>query len=434
MNYKEIVEYILDIPKFTKKNTMEDSRRFFEFLGCPGEGKKVIHVAGTNGKGSVCAFLNQVIIASGHSVGMFTSPHLIHMEERFQINGKQISKQDFVDLAICLKKYITKYQEQNAEYHPTFFEFLFFLGMLYFERENVKIIILETGLGGRLDATNIILQPMVCAITKIALDHTEYLGTTLNEVAYEKAGIIKAEVPVVFWDDESDIRDVILNQAKMKNARAKGVSLSDIDRIEIKNKKIDFYYNSSYYKYMHLEINSVAEYQIYNALIVIKICEVIRDQIEISLENIQTGMKTFFWPGRMEEIETGIFLEGAHNLDGIKAFLQGSSFKSEEKSILLFSVVKEKNYENMIEEIIESEKFSLICVTNIEGSRGLEASFIADEFRKYKKNRAVQIVVKDKVEEAFQYRTEKRKISQQMYVVGSLYLIGEIKRIYEDML
>lgn len=136
----------------------------------------------------------------------------------------------------------------------------------------------------------------------------------------------------------------------------------------------------------------------------------------------------------MEEIETGIFLEGAHNLDGIKAFLQGSSFKSEEKSILLFSVVKEKNYENMIEEIIESEKFSLICVTNIEGSRGLEASFIADEFRKYKKNRAVQIVVKDKVEEAFQYCKEKRKISQQMYVVGSLYLIGEIKRIYEDML
>ena len=411
---------------------MEDTRRFFEFIGCPSEQKKIIHVAGTNGKGSVCAFLNQIFVESKHSVGMFTSPHLVYMEERFQANGKQISRKDFVELALFLKQRIAQYQEQYLDYHPTFFEFLFFLGMLYFEQEKVEIVVLETGLGGRLDATNIICRPMVCVITKISLDHTEYLGATLKEVAYEKAGIIKAKVPVVFWDDRSEIRDVILEQAKEKGAEASNVTFSNIDRIENKNKKIDFYYNSRYYKDMHCEISSVADYQVNNALIVIKTCEVICNQVDITSENIQAGLKNAYWPGRMEEIEPGIYLEGAHNLDGIEAFLQGSSFKAEEKSILLFSVVKEKNYEKMIEKIAKSRKFSLICVAEIQGNRGLSASIIAEEFHKNINKEQTQIIIKEKIEEDYQYCKEHKKNMQQMYVVGSLYLIGEIKSIYVD--
>jgi dihydrofolate synthase/folylpolyglutamate synthase len=241
MKYEEIVEYILCIPKFTKKNTMEDTRAFYEFLGCPGEQKKIIHVAGTNGKGSVCAFLNQIFVEGGYSVGMFTSPHLIYIEERFQVNGKQMSTDIFEKIFLLLQKNLKEYQKYKPEFHPTFFEFLFFMGMLFFKNENVDYIILETGLGGRLDATNIIRNPEICVITKIDLDHTEYLGDTLKEIAFEKAGIIKEGTPVLVWNENEEVADVIRNQASKKNADIYFTDFTDAIGVENRNKKIDFY-------------------------------------------------------------------------------------------------------------------------------------------------------------------------------------------------
>lgn len=194
--YEEAVDYALQIPKFTKKNTPEDTRRFYEYLGRPGERSGLIHVAGTNGKGSVCSYINAVLSGAGRRTGLFTSPHLVDVRERFRLDGEMISKEEFARCFNQVMDSVKAFCEKNQEeYHPTFFEMLFFISMLWFQEKRADYIILETGMGGRLDATNVIEKPLVTVITRIGLDHTEYLGNTKAEIAAEKAGIIKKRRP-----------------------------------------------------------------------------------------------------------------------------------------------------------------------------------------------------------------------------------------------
>lgn len=429
--YQEIVDYIYSIPKFTSKNTMEHTSLFYAFLKQPGNNLKIIHVAGTNGKGSVCAYINQIFMESEHLVGMFTSPHLVCMEERFQINGKKISQEEFTGLFHILSKEVIRYQKKNPTYYPTFFEFLFFMAMVYFEEKKVEVIILETGLGGRLDATNIISNPIVSVITKIGLDHTEYLGNSITEIATEKAGIIKKNVPVVFWSDNEEVNTVISRKAKEKNAKLYPINLSKVEVNKNRDKNIDFSYNSSYYRCIHCKLNNTSLYQVENALLAIRVFEVIRKVFSVEKKKIQIGLSKTKWPGRMEEAEPNIYLDGAHNVDGIQAMLRGIHFKKGEKKILLFSVVKDKNYEAMISELAKKNQFNLICITKIPGERGLETEKIKKIVQKYTK---IDVLIIEDVKEAFEYckkEMQKNKETQTLYVVGSLYLIGLIKEILE---
>ena len=190
MNYREIVDYIEEIPKFTSK--------------------KVIHVAGTNGKGSVCAYLDSMLRAGGYKVGLFTSPHLVKINERFKINGEMISDERFVKAFEEVQKIIKKAQEDGLD-HPSYFETLFLMGMVVFKEANVDYVVLETGLGGRLDATNTVDHPLACIITSISLDHVEYLGDTIGKIAGEKAGIIKPQVPVIYDGHQPEASEVIEN-------------------------------------------------------------------------------------------------------------------------------------------------------------------------------------------------------------------------------
>ena len=198
MSYDEAVDYVYRIPTFTKKNTPEDTRGFYEYLDCPGEREgssqpAIVHVAGTNGKGSVCSYVSSVMIGAGYHTAMFTSPHLVDIRERFRIDGEMMRKETFLELLnFCLEK-VEEFRKKNGSetYHPTYFEILFFIAMLWFEQQNVDVIVLETGMGGMRDATNVIRRPAVSVITRIGLDHMEYLGDTKEKIAQEKAGIIK---------------------------------------------------------------------------------------------------------------------------------------------------------------------------------------------------------------------------------------------------
>lgn len=196
MTYKEIVTYIEEIPRFTRKHSLDHTREMLLFLGNPQNGKKIIHVAGTNGKGSVCAYLDAMLRAEGKSTGLFTSPHLVKMNERIVLNGKQISDEDFCEVFEETMQAVRRMQDAGLE-HPTFFEFLFAMAMKAYDRAGMEYIVLETGLGGRLDATSSV-EPVACVITSIGLDHMEYLGDTVEQIAGEKAGIIRPEVPVFF--------------------------------------------------------------------------------------------------------------------------------------------------------------------------------------------------------------------------------------------
>ena len=187
-NYREAVDYIEELPKFTEKHPLKHTKKYLEKLQNPAENCKVIHVAGTNGKGSVCAYLQAVLQAEGKKTGFFTSPHLIKINERIQIDREEISDDTFYDV-FCEAYHVAQEMEQEGEGHPSYFEFLFGMGMKAFEKAGVEYIILETGLGGRLDATNAVESPVLTVITSISLDHTAILGDTIEKIAFEKAGI-----------------------------------------------------------------------------------------------------------------------------------------------------------------------------------------------------------------------------------------------------
>ena len=200
MTYQQAVEYILDIPRFTAKNDLGNTKAFLELLGNPQQRLKVIHVAGTNGKGSVCAYVDAMLRAQGKRTGLFTSPHLVRMNERIVIDGQQISDAEFTETFEEVKEKVGEMERKGLS-HPTFFEFIFGMAMAAFAKAGVEYAVLETGLGGRLDATNVVEHPVCCVITSIGRDHMQWLGNTIEEIAAEKSGIIKAHVPVIYMEN-----------------------------------------------------------------------------------------------------------------------------------------------------------------------------------------------------------------------------------------
>ncbi len=472
MNYKQIEEYVLNIPKFRAEGSIEQTRKFYEFLGKPGKSASIIHVAGTNGKGSTCAYMNSVLIGARYKVGMFTSPHLVSVRERVRVNNTLISewkfvaifqelikqigsynesmKKDFLqrrggfeeqtgsdnvstkkalcqrtDSAICeniTEKIVRSLEKTSTEstYCPTFYEFLFFMAMLYFEKQKTDIIILETGLGGRLDATNVIDAPKVAVITEIGKDHMEYLGDTFEKIAEEKAGIIKKGSHVVYSGNRQETAAVIERKAKELGVLCKCVEKTEKQGYRFVDKKIDFSFFSRYYGYIPIKLNTCAIYQMENARVALTAIEELG--LEIPKEIMQVGMEKCKWEGRMEEVLPGVYLDGAHNEDGIDAFIATVKQKDcNGKRWLLFSAVADKEYKIMKEKLTESGLFDYIYASPLKNTRTISKRDITDIFE-HKKVR-----VADSAYEGLQEIVSLKNEEDLVYVTGSLYLVGEIK-------
>lgn len=434
MEYQDVENYILDVPKFTKKNQFHDTQKFYDFLGRPGEKQKIIHVAGTNGKGSVCAFLESILLEHGYSCGLFTSPHLITMRERMRINQIDISENEFVECFFKLQKSCQEFQKINSDndlkdYHPTFFELLFFMTMLWFEEKKPDYIILETGLGGLLDTTNVVDNKELCIITKLAFDHMEYLGDTLAKIAENKAGIIKNGVPVVFLETGECSDDVIKARARECNSELDSVPYSTIDGVKSHEKSIDFLVDFKYYGCKLVQVCSGGVYQALNATLAIKGAEILLDT-NLQLDNTIKAIEHTNWPCRMEEIvipvtNTHVTIDGAHNPDGMEAFLKSVSMMSGKKQ-LLFAVVKDKNQRQMIKQIVDSNLFDRIVVTTVGGYRASDISEIVGMFETEKFTGEISAV--ENVQTAFA-EIEKKASDSKAFVAGSLYLAGEIRKI-----
>ena len=266
MTYQEAVAYIDETPKFTKKNTLDHTRAFLKRLGDPQEKMKILHVAGTNGKGSVCSFLASMLKAGGNRTGLFTSPHLVKINERFVVDEQDVSDEEFLEAFHTVMDCVEEMKEEGYP-HPTYFELLFLIGMKLFERAGVEYLVLETGLGGRLDATNSVAHPLVSVITSISLDHTEYLGDTVAAIAGEKAGIIKEGVPVVYDASCPESAEVIRRRAEELRAPAYPITPKMYKISKTTKKHIDFSIDSGYYDDIRLSISSVAEYQVKNVFL-----------------------------------------------------------------------------------------------------------------------------------------------------------------------
>ena len=418
--YEEIEQYILDIPKFAGKNTLEDTAELLKMLTGDRIKSKIIHVAGTNGKGSVCAYLRSALMESGYSVGMFTSPHLETMRERICIGNDMISKKEFVNI---FKKVQEVIGERN---HPSFFEFLFLMAMTWFEEEKPEYIILETGLGGRLDATNCIERPKLCVITEIGYDHMQYLGNSLAEIAAEKAGIIKRGVPVVFVDKRKESTEVLAEYAKKAQSPAIMIGKDNILHVNINNKSIDFSLHTGYYNYVSLLLPTTALYQTENAALAVAALEALKD-VKVTETTIRRGLQHACWPGRMEEALPGIYLDGAHNEDGIEAFL--NTVKKDDckgRRFLLFGVVRDKRYDVMSQRIAESGLFSETAITFLETDRSASINELKTVWGQYA---GAKCSFYECAKEAYGHLTALKKSEDVIYIAGSMYLIGQMKSL-----
>lgn len=432
MTYEEAVDYINETPRFTTKHSIEDTRRFLHSLGDPDRQLKIVHVAGTNGKGSVCAYLRSILEAAGNSVAMFTSPHLVDIRERFVVGKQMISQQDF--LRVFLKVYDSLdwdmlEREEKGAYHPSYFEYLFFMAMLYFEEIKPDYCILETGLGGRLDATNSISSKELSVITRIGLDHVEYLGDTLAQIAEEKAGIMAAYTPAICWDTCAETTAIFQDKAAILGISAYFVSKKDYSFEKIMNKTIDFSLRTRYYGYISLTLHTVAAYQMENAALAVRAIEVLDQGRTITASQIQTGVSDCFWAGRMEEVLPEVFVDGAHNEDGIRAFLETVAWSGHAPQggrSLLFGVVKDKDYDRMTEKLAESGLFDRIAIARLTTERGEVPEVLEKLFKRYPH---CNLSIYESAGEAFRGLLASRKSGERIYVAGSLYLAGEIKEL-----
>lgn len=428
MNYIEAVDYIAEVPKFTKKNKPENTVELLRRLGHPEECFKVIHVAGTNGKGSVCAFTESILRHAGKRTGLFISPHLVKINERFQINQESVSDEVFVE-AFNEVKDVMDAMVKDGFFHPTYFEILFAVGMVIFAKEKVEYLVMETGLGGRLDATNTVAHPVATVITSISLEHTEYLGDTVEQIAWEKAGIIKEGVPVIYDGRNRSVEKVILDKAKEMNAPAYPYYTEMSEILSRTDKSIDFVLNNKYYDYKTVQVPYLADYQIVNSSLAMITARVLDPEKQISDQTILQGIKDTRWGGRMETVLPGVVLDGAHNAAGIEEFLKTVRMVQKTQQVsMMFSVVVEKDYEKMIQEICEGADFASIVVTQVEGDRKVEAEELAEIFRKYTK---AQVVARESVKDAFETAME-LKGDGMLFCAGSLYLIGDIKAIISN--
>lgn len=427
--YEQAVEYIESIPKFAKKNKPENTWELLKRLGYPQREMKVIHVAGTNGKGSVCAFLASILTRAGKKTGLFTSPHLVEITERIVIQGEQVGREAFAGAFARVKRAVDE-MEKDGFYHPAYFELLFAVGLLLFREARVEYLVLETGLGGRLDATNLVEHPAVTVITTIGMDHMEYLGNTLEKIAWEKAGIIKEGVPVVYDARNEATAAVIRQEAQKKHAPQYACDASMWRICSKTDKSIDFILNNRYYERMRVTVPYLAEYQVVNSTLALTALRALDPEKEISDETAAAGILNTRWAGRMETVLPGVVLDGAHNEDGIRELIHTVKSVRERMPVsLLFSAVSDKEHEKMIETVCQAVDLSFVVVTEVGGYRQVPAAKLGREFSRHTK---APVYVETDVEKAFKKALKQRGESM-LFCAGSLYLVGEIKSVLLKM-
>lgn len=363
-NYSEVINIIENTRRFGSLTGYEVSKSMLEQLGNPQSGIPFVHVAGTNGKGSTTAFLCKILEQTGKKIGMFTSPHLITFEERIRINGEYISKEDVTRLGNLLL-------ETKFSVSPTMFDYCLAMAMLYFKEKKCDLMVIETGIGGRYDSTNALGVPEVAVITKIGFDHMAVLGNTIEEIAGEKAGIIKPGVSVVTNMQEPAAEQVIYdNFIKMNAAQYYKISHSDLEYVKT------------------IPMKMTGAYQLENAATAIAAAKILLEKWNdegrfetnqnLREEFIRKGVAETFWKGRMEIINEDPFfmIDGAHNAHGVHALAESlKALYPGEKFHFIMGVMADKDYEEMIEELLPLA-IDFITVTP-ESKRALQSEDLA---------------------------------------------------------
>lgn len=422
MTYEEIVANIeRRIGKFKSKGNVR-IKKFLENIDSPHQKLKVIHIAGTNGKGSTVSFLKD-ILKEDYKVGSFVSPHLITYCDRIKIGDREISREDFANIGEFIlekeKEIVEEYGELNL------FEFLTIMAIIYFEREKVDLAILEVGMGGRADSTNIFTsrEKLISIITSISMDHMEYLGNTIEEIADAKAGIIQEDGLVVTTNKDEKILGVINKEAREKSAEIFYTKDLESEILKSDLKGIDFIVKLDG-KEEEFHLTQIGDYQAENALGAIYALYILnkRGILNISLDDIKARIKNSTWAGRMEIVSRDplIILDGAHNFDGIKKLVESINNFKFKKLYLIMSILSDKEHKKMLEEI--SSYTDEVVFVNLDYKRGTSPEELKKEAASYGLKAEVM-----KLEDAIDSYKEKYSDGDLILITGSLYFVSEAR-------
>lgn len=427
MNYEQAIEFIHSTYKFGSKLGLQNITKLAELLGNPQNSYKIIHIAGTNGKGSTSNMIHDVLMASGYKAGLFISPYLEEFTERIQVNKQHIDKDSLARITQLVKEKIDIMIKEGYN-HPTEFEVVTAIGFKYFQEQNIDFLVLEVGLGGRFDATNVVNNTLVSVITSISYDHMEYLGDTLEKIAFEKAGIIKENSNVVVYPQQDEILNVIRDVAK-----SKGTSVYETDKNNIIKLKGNLtgqwfkYLKTDVFNLSEAKINFLGEHQLYNVLTALRTLEIIkRDGFNITENNIIEGLKTCRFAGRFEILSEKpvIILDGGHNINGIEYFSKAIKDNFDENRIILFfGMLKDKNPEDVLPYILPLCKEVYTLTPN--NPRAMKSTYLSELINKHSDIKAIPLDDYNQIIPVIKNINENDIIA----FVGSLYMIGDVRTL-----
>ena len=419
MDYKEALAYLNAVEFFGSKPGLERMAAMLDALGNPQDGMKFVHVAGTNGKGSCAAMTASVLKAAGYKTGLYTSPYLYRFNERMQVGGKEIEDDVLAELVTRIKPIA-----EAMEDHPTVFELMTVTALLWYKEAGCDIVVLEVGLGGRFDATNVIPAPECAVIMNIGLDHTEILGDTLEQIAFEKAGILKPGTEAVLFQQTQSVTEVV-----QKRCDELGIALHIPDFDAIRTEFDSLYGQTFTYKGESYGLPLLGAHQLKNAATVLEVVEVLRSRgWKLEQSDVEHGLYAVHWPGRFELLsEEPLFVvDGGHNPQCALTVRDNLlRYFPDKRRILLLGVLRDKDYPALTE-ILNEAADEYICITP-DSHRALPAGELADFLNRYNKPVAVCDSIRDGVSLALDRSDEGSVVC----AVGSLYSVGEIRACFE---
>ena len=421
MTKEEAIGYIENYGWSTTRLGLERTRELLHRVGDPQKKLKFIHVAGSNGKGSTCAMLDCIFRKAGYNVGMYISPYIQDFCERIQLNGEYIDG----DSLARLTEYVMKQAEQMED-HPSQFELVTAIGMLYFCEKGCDLVVLEVGMGGALDSTNVIDPPEVAVITNIGLEHTEYLGNTIEEIAATKAGIIKTGCNAVCYDGDPSVTEVVKKVCAEKNVPLKCVDFSRMEVISSTLSGQTFRWDGKEY-----ELALLGDHQLHNAATVLNVVEAMRERgWKVPDEAVKEGLRDVRWPARLEILgrKPLFILDGGHNPQCAEALANAlKSLLGGKKVVFLLGVLADKDYPHMMEMMIPYAK-SFVCLTP-QSNRALPASKLC----KFFKDRGCRARWCAKYESGIKRAVEEAGERGIVVAFGSLYMAGHIRTEYANI-